>query len=184
MISVGCAPSRRAGTTGAVDPLAAREADRLYAQGVAAAREGSFARAAARFRGSLAADPTRLETRYNLGLALLETGELVEATTLLSEVAEERPGHAETRYALGSALRKRSLFERALEEFEAALRADRKHRKASYAVARTLDDMGRTEDARRAWRGFLDRFPNDPRAPEARRRLAGPDPASGGRPSR
>lgn len=180
----GCAPRRPAAPSAGVDPIAAREADRLYAQGVAAAREGAFARAAARFRGSLAADPARIETRYNLGLALLETGELVDATTLLTRVAEERPGHAETRYALGSALSRRRLHDQALAEFEAALRADHRHAKAAYAKARTLDDLGRRAEARDAWRDFLDRFPRDPRAAEARRRLAAPEPgprAPGGR---
>jgi tetratricopeptide (TPR) repeat protein len=150
----------------------ARHADQEFREGLAAAKSGGYARAAAHFREARALDPDRVEIRFNLGLALLETGEVTEATTLLEGVVKERPQHAESHYALGAVLRKRRAYERALEEFQTTLDLDPSHRKAAYAEARTLEDMGDTARAADAWRSFLRRFPNDPLAPDARRRLA------------
>jgi tetratricopeptide (TPR) repeat protein len=147
-------------------------ADNHFRDGLAAAKTGSYGQAAAHFREALLLDPQRVEVRFNLGLALMGDGQLSEATPVLEEVARQRPKHAESRYALGALLRKRRMFDRALGEFDATLAIDPDHRKAAYARARTLEDMGQNAKAEEAWKRFLGRFPRDPLAPEANRRLA------------
>ncbi|MFN8177874.1 MAG: tetratricopeptide repeat protein [bacterium] len=160
-------------TTGPAPTAAnARQADARFRDGLAAAKSGAYSRAAAQFREALALDPGRIEVRFNLGLALLEIGELSESTTILEEVARLRPKHAESRYALGAVLRKRRAYQRALEEFEATLEIEPGHRNAAFARARTLEDLGAIDRAEDAWKRFLDRFPHDPLAKEASRRLA------------
>ena len=149
----------------------ARSVETLFAQGLDAADGGSYRTAADRFREALEISPQRIDIRYNLGLALFRSGSLPEAARVLEEVAEHRPEDAETRYALGSVLRKQRAFERALEEFEAARRLDRDHAGAAFAWARTLEDLGETSKAERAWRRFLREFPDHELAPSARQRL-------------
>src|SRR5262249_25254917 len=61
-------------------------ADTRFRAGVAAAKNGSNAEAIARFREALLLDPQRVDIRFNLGLALLEDGQLTEATPILEEV--------------------------------------------------------------------------------------------------
>jgi tetratricopeptide (TPR) repeat protein len=148
-----------------------RRAETLYREGMKAADAGSYREAADRFRGALRIKPERADILYNLGLALDRSGELEEATGVLEESARRRPDDPETRYALGSVLHKRGAYERALGEFQAVLRLDSGHSHAAFARARTLGNLGRTEDAERAWNDFLRRFPEDPWAARARQNL-------------
>jgi Flp pilus assembly protein TadD len=150
----------------------ATDSDRSFEQGLAAADAGSYRVAADHFREALSRSPGRMDVRYNLGLALMQAGELTEATEILESVARARPEDADSRYAFGSLLRKRNAQKRALGEFEAACRLDPKHANAAYARARTLEDLGREEEAEQAWVQFLESFPKDPMADSARRSLA------------
>jgi tetratricopeptide (TPR) repeat protein len=149
----------------------ARESDRLFEQGLAAADRGAFREAADRFEAALAETPQRIDVRYNLGLALMQSGELSRATQLLEQVAEARPDDAESRYAFGTVLRRHRAYVRAYQEFDAALRLDRRHAKAAFARARTLEDLQKWDRAERAWRSFLQEFADDPMADRARQAL-------------
>lgn len=150
---------------------ALREAEERFGRGMDSAAGGAFLEAAADFRAALALAPERSDIRYNLGLALLRAGELEEATRVLEETAELRPRDAEARYAFGSVLRQRRAYRRALGEFEAALSLDPEHGKAAFARARTLEDLGEIDGARRAWRQYLRDFPDGEWAQRARTRL-------------
>ena len=68
-------------------------------------------------------------------------------------------------------LRKRGDLRSALVEFEAAVSLDEAHARAAYDLARTLHDLERYEEARRAYQTFLYAFPTDPWAESARRSL-------------
>lgn len=150
---------------------ALREAEARFREGVDSAGAGAFREAAVEFREALALAPERSDIRYNLGLALLRAGELEEATRVLEEAATLRPRDAEARYAFGSVLRQRRAQRRALGEFEAALSLDPRHAKAAFARARTLEDLGDVDAARRAWREYLRDFPEGEWAERARVRL-------------
>lgn len=144
---------------------------RHFDRGLEAADAGSFRAAADHFRAALDEAPHRMDVRYNLGLALMQAGELGEATTVLEAVAAARPDDADSRYAFGSVLRRRRAYLRAYEEFEAALRVDSRHASAAFARAKTLEDLGQADRAVRAWEEFLREFPEDPLAMTARRNL-------------
>jgi tetratricopeptide (TPR) repeat protein len=148
-----------------------KAADAHFHEGLASVDAGNFREGADHFREALRANPGRVDVLYNLGLALDGAGELEESTQALREAARRRPDDPEIRYALGSVLRRRGAYQTALDEFEAALDRDREHSKSAFARARTLEDLKRTEDARRAWREFLERFPESPWAPRARESL-------------
>jgi tetratricopeptide (TPR) repeat protein len=149
-----------------------RSADVHYRDGLAAADRGAYRQAADHFRAAAEAAPHRTDYRYNLGLALLGAGEAAAATPVLEQVAHERPDHADSRYAFGNALRQRRAWDRAIGEYEAALRLKSGFAGASYALARTWEDKGNSSRARQAYRTFLARFGDDPLAAKARERLA------------
>jgi tetratricopeptide (TPR) repeat protein len=151
---------------------AVRQAEARFREGLEAVRSGMFRVAATCFREALEITPERAEMRHNLGLALLRAGELEEATIVLEEAATLNPGDAETRYAFGSALRKRLAHARALREFDAALDLDPDHEGAAFARARSLEDLGLVDEARQAWRSFLQRFPGSRWSEQARASLA------------
>ena len=149
-----------------------RRSDELFRAGLDAADAGAYREAAENFRASLEITPNRPDVLYKLGLALLQAGEYESATSALLEAAEHRPDDPEVHYALGSLYRKRRAYRRALEEFEATLRKDRRHAKAAFARARTLVDLGEVSKAEHAYRSFLRDFPDDPWADRARQDLA------------
>lgn len=159
-----------------------RTADALFDDGLRAADRGAYRQAAEHFRRALAAAPQSIEVRYNLGLALLASGEPEAATPVLEEVAQRRPGHADSRYAFGKVLRERRAWDRATAEFKAAMRLDGDHAEAAYALARTHEDRGDADRAIDAFRSFIRRFPDDALTPLARSRLAvletPPDPSA------
>jgi tetratricopeptide (TPR) repeat protein len=148
-----------------------RETEELFQRGLSAAASGSYLTATGHFRDALRQSPGRIDIQYNLGLALFHAGELNDATRILESVAKKRPDDPDARYAFGSVLRRWREHDRALDEFDAALRADRNHAGAAFARAKTLEDLGRSDRAVRAWEDFLQRFPKDPLAASARESL-------------
>lgn len=156
-------------------PVALREADKLYEEGLAAAATKDYGAAVTAFRACLKRTPDRVDAKYNLGLALAEMGRLNDSVAVLEDVVRVRPHHAESRYAFGSVLHKRKSYDRALSEFEAALEEDPAMAKAAFASARTLEDLGDKVAARAAWQRFLDQFPRDRLAADAARRLTALD---------
>jgi len=151
--------------------IAARNrARKLQAEGEEAARRGEWEKAARKYREALDVRPSA-EARQALGVALLRTGELETSLRLLAEGAILYPDDADTRYAYGAALREAGRLPEALEELNAAVELDELHARAHYDRARTLLDLGHTDEARTAYREFLFAFPDDPWAEDARRQL-------------
>jgi tetratricopeptide (TPR) repeat protein len=145
----------------------------LQEEGRRAERDGDWAKAAGRYREAMALRPDLPQVRHALGVALLRSGNLEEALSLLAEGSLLHPYDAETRYAYGAALREKGDLAGALQELDAAVELDEHHARARYDRARTLQELGRSDDAARAYREFLFAFPDDPWAEDARRALDG-----------
>jgi tetratricopeptide (TPR) repeat protein len=143
-------------------------ARKLQEEGRDAERAGDWEKAAGRYREAMALRPGVPEVRHALGVALLRSGRLEESLQLRAEGSLLHPYDADTRYAYGAALRESGDLAGALQELEAAVELDEHHARARYDRARTLQDLGRTDDAVRAWREFLFAFPDDPWAEDAR----------------
>jgi hypothetical protein len=60
--------------------------------------------------------------------------------------------------------------------FDGALAYHGEYPDAHYQLARTLDELGRGDEAEAHWRAFLDLAPDSPWADQARARLAGRPP--------
>jgi tetratricopeptide (TPR) repeat protein len=150
---------------------AAKKADKLFGKGEDALRKGKYDEAVERYRAALALRPERTDARRQLGKALLRTGELDESYRLLAEAAQRDPDDADTRHALGVVLRRRGDLEAALVELNAAVELDETLARAAYDRARTLHDLGRFDEARRAYQTFLYAFPSDPWVEDARHAL-------------
>ncbi len=148
-----------------------RQGEDLYQRGLQATDAGRWQEASDLFRRALELSPQRLDARYNLGLALLRAGEVEEATGVLEAVAAARPEDPDSRYAFGTVLRRRRAWDRAMAEFRATAGIDSRHAPARFAIARTLEDLGRDRDAVREWNRFLRDFPGDELEAPARRRL-------------
>lgn len=151
----------------------AERARELQAEGREAERDGNWEKAARKYREAMELRPGSPETRLALGVALLRTGHLEESLRLLAEGSALHPSDADTRYAHGAALRESGDLAAALQELDAAVELDEHHARARYDRARTLLDLGRTDEARQAYREFLFAFPDDPWAEDARRALDG-----------
>src|SRR5438876_4081618 len=97
-----------------------------------------FACAISAFEKALQIDSTSWETRYNLGLALIEKGDWERAALELRRVVVHKPDLLDARNALGSALEGLSRLEAAEEEFKAALRIDPRSVHALHGLGRVL----------------------------------------------
>src|SRR5207247_11226722 len=97
-----------------------------------------FACAIAAFEKALQIDSSSWETRYNLGLALIEKGDWERATLELRRVVAQKPGLLDARNALGTALRELGQAEAAEEELKAALRIDPRSVHALHGLGRVL----------------------------------------------
>lgn len=147
-----------------------KRAAKLLEEGAEAAHRQEWEKAARKYRESLEVDPSP-GARQALGVALLKTGDLDTSLRLLAEGSILYPDDADIRYAYGAALRESGNLPDALEELNAAAELDEHHARAHYDRARTLRDLGRTDEARAAYREFLFAFPDDPWAEDARRQL-------------
>lgn len=87
--------------------------------------EGDFARAIAAYRKAIESEPSRLQARLSLVLALIETRRFDEAFEAVDAILERDPGHTSALYQLG---RNAALSGKRLSEGEAALRRYLRHR--------------------------------------------------------
>jgi tetratricopeptide (TPR) repeat protein len=79
--------------------------------------------------------------------------------------------YVEARANLGCVLAETGQQELALAAFEGALRYHPDYADVHYHLARTLDQLGRRDQAEEHWRAFLVHAPDSPWAEEARSRL-------------
>lgn len=111
------------------------------------ALENAEARAAMNaYRRALAADPSHLFARINLGRLLHDTGRLSEAERLYRDAAENG-GDPRLLYNLAIVLEDQGRKEDALEAYQSALRADPHFADCCYNLALLCDALGRSREA-------------------------------------
>jgi tetratricopeptide (TPR) repeat protein len=79
--------------------------------------------------------------------------------------------YVEARANLGCVLAQTGQLDLALAAFQGALAYHNDYPDVHYHLARTFDELGRTEEAERHWQEFLTLAPNSPWSEEARQRL-------------
>ncbi len=136
--------------------------------------EGQLAAAAEMYRAALAAAGPSPEVCFQLAELLYRLGDLPAARERYYMVIELDEDYVEARANLGCVLAETGQRELAVAAFEGALRYHAGYADVHYHLARTLDDMGRREEAEQHWRLFRAMAPDSPWAAEARARLAGP----------
>lgn len=139
-----------------------------------AADKGEFAEAARKYREALEIRPGRTDLVLALGQAQHRAGDLGEASASLQQAAREMPNDPEARYAFASVLRAQGKLANARAEYEAALASlveGTTHPRATYEYARTLEDLGETEEATEIYRRFMYEHPSDPWVGDVKDRL-------------
>jgi len=114
---------------------------------------------------------------FQLAELLYRLGDLSAARERYYVAIELDEDFVEARANLGCVLAEMGQFELAVAAFEGALRYHSEYPDVHYHLARTLDDMGRHDEAARHWHQFVDLAPNSPWADEARQRLHAGSPA-------
>ena len=111
------------------------------------------------------------EVCFQLAELLYRLGDLSAARERYYMVVELDEDYVEARANLGCVLAETGQRELAVAAFEGALRYHAGYADVHYHLARTLDDMGRRDEADEHWRLFLAMAPDSPWAAEARVRL-------------
>ena len=104
-----------------LDKLLPSDSPVLLQVGAALASRGEYATAIPLLRRFTAANPASLDAGYNLGLALLHTGTLEEAESVVRRLLSDAP-KAETYNLLGSVMEKRGEKKGAVQAFAEAAR--------------------------------------------------------------
>jgi tetratricopeptide (TPR) repeat protein len=111
---------------------------------------GKTEEAIAQYRAALVLDPDSATIHNNLGAALLEVGRLDEAKVAFEETLRLNPGDAEAQLNLGLLEYAREEWPKAIEQLEPALLRVPDHPRYAHAhsaLAKSLAETGRTEDA-------------------------------------
>jgi tetratricopeptide (TPR) repeat protein len=114
----------------------------------ALALESADARAAIKaYRRALAAEPSLLEARINLGRLLHDTGHLAEAERIYRGAGEEGARDARLLYNLGVLLEDMERKEDALAAYQSALDVDPRFADCCYNLALLFESLGRPREA-------------------------------------
>jgi tetratricopeptide (TPR) repeat protein len=124
------------------------------------------------YRAALAAGGPDAETCFQLAEILYRLGDLSGARERYYMAVELDEDYVEARANLGCVLAETGQRELAVAAFEGALRYHGAYADVHYHLARTLDELGRHDDASQHWRAFLAMAPDSPWAQEAKQRLA------------
>lgn len=111
------------------------------------------------------------EIVFGLGELLLRIGEVQAARERFYNAIEIDEDFVEARASLGCVLAESGQVELAIAAFEGALAKDDRYPDVHYHLARSLDELGRSEDATKHWLRFLQLSPQSPWADEALERL-------------
>ncbi len=179
----GAAPGPEAGVPDAAPPPSVGLPDRADAAGLcfsaeqmaAAAAEleeaDQLEAAAEMYRAMMAAAGPQPEPCFLLAELLYRLGEGSAARERYYMAIELDENYVEARANLGCVLAEQGQRELAVAAFEGALRYHPDYADAHYHLARTLDELGRRNDAESHWRAFLDHAPGSPWADHAHARL-------------
>lgn len=138
--------------------------------------EGRLEQAADAYRTALVAGGPDAETCFLLAELLYRLGDITAARERYYMAIELDEDYVEARANLGCVLAETGLPELAVAAFEGALAYHQDYPDVHYHLARTLDELGRREEAELHWRIFLDLTPDSPWATAARERLGDEEP--------
>ncbi|MFM7515985.1 MAG: tetratricopeptide repeat protein [Pirellula sp.] len=108
---------------------------------------------------------------FGLGELLLRVGEVLAARERFYNAIEIDEDFVEARASLGCVLAETGQLDLAIAAFEGALAKDDHYPDVHYHLARSLDEIGNTQDATKHWLRFLQLSPQSPWAEEALERL-------------
>ena len=111
------------------------------------------------------------EIVFGLGELLLRAGEVLAARERFYNAIEIDEDFVEARASLGCVLSETGQVDLAIAAFEGALAKDDHYPDVHYHLARSLDEIGNTQDATKHWLRFLQLSPQSPWADEALERL-------------
>lgn len=137
--------------------------------------EGNLEDAAALYRTVLASGGPRADVCFLLAEALYRMNDLSGARERYYAALEIDENFLEARANLGCVLSQLGQNELAVAAFEGALAVHADYADAHYHLARTLDDLDRSQEALQHWRRFLALAPDSPWADEAVERLQASD---------
>jgi tetratricopeptide (TPR) repeat protein len=102
---------------------------------------------------------------------LLRAGEVLAARERFYNAIEIDEDFVEARASLGCVLADTGQVDLAIAAFEGALAKDDHYPDVHYHLARSLDEIGNTQEATKHWLRFLQLSPQSPWADEALERL-------------
>jgi tetratricopeptide (TPR) repeat protein len=137
--------------------------------------EGELETAAELYRAALVAGGPNASTCFALAELLYRLGDLPAARERYYMAIELDEDYVEARANLGCVLVETGQQELAVAAFQGALSYHGDYADVHYHLARTLDDLGRGEEAELHWRAFLELAPNSPWATAASERLGHQD---------
>lgn len=111
------------------------------------------------------------EIVFGLGELLLRAGDVLAARERFYNAIEIDEDFVEARASLGCVLAETGQVDLAIAAFEGALAKDDHYPDVHYHLARSLDEIGNTQDATKHWLRFLQLSPQSPWADEALERL-------------
>ncbi len=126
--------------------------------------KGEFAAAADEFRIAIALAPKFAEAHHNLGIALRSLGRADEAAAALREAIRLNPNYSSAHARLGSILCfEKHQYPAAIEELREAIRLDPNDPDVHFSLGRSLDALGKPDDALEQLRQAARLAPNDPK---------------------
>jgi tetratricopeptide (TPR) repeat protein len=115
--------------------------------GVLYAQEDQVSCAISAFQASLRVQDPNWEAHYNLGVALLRTGDRTRATQELSTAIQQRPDSLASRFALASVLEEEKKFSGALEQLRSIHTQDPRFAPATLKLSQILIKLGKPQQA-------------------------------------
>jgi tetratricopeptide (TPR) repeat protein len=122
-------------------------------------------------RAYMAAVGPQAEICFELAELLYRLGELSAARERYYMAIELDEDYVEARANLGCVLGESGQLELAVAAFQGALAYHNDYPDVHYHLARTLDELGRREEAEQHWEEFLTLAPSSPWSEEARQRI-------------
>lgn len=146
--------------------------DDLFTTAIRNEEAGQFEAAADAYRRLLEWEGPDADICFNLANTLASLGETDAAIERYRQSVELDPGFVEAWHNLGNLLAARGTHEQAIAAFRRALSIDPSYADTHYSLADTLDDLGRTAEARPHWEAFLEYESTGEWADYVRKRLA------------
>ncbi len=128
-------------------------------RGRTATAQGHFRVAVQVLERAIESNPERIDTRYNLAVALLRLGRREQALGQLEGILERTPNHVITHLLLGRLLANERRFVEAEQHLRAALASDPDSGSSHLALANVLSATNRLEEALKNYRRVLELDP-------------------------